>query len=88
MAVMTRNNEFIVEFFGLARHRSGCVAGVFQGESVGEVLKSVFNSHPELQPDFAARFLVSINGREFTSDPATPLSPGDRILLLSADAGG
>jgi hypothetical protein len=32
--------------------------------------------------------VFNLNGRNFVRDPQTPLQPGDRLLLLAADAGG
>ena len=37
-----------------------------------------------LHPSLAA----NLNGDRFISDPATPLRDDDRVLILSADAGG
>ena len=37
-----------------------------------------------LHPSLAA----NLNGDQFVCDPATPLAEGDRLLILSADAGG
>jgi molybdopterin converting factor small subunit len=31
---------------------------------------------------------ANLNGDEFVSDPRTPLADTDRLLILSADAGG
>jgi hypothetical protein len=36
----------------------------------------------------APHYLLSVNGATFVEDLARPLQPGDRLLLLSADAGG
>ncbi len=36
----------------------------------------------------APGFVFNRNGRDFLRDPATPIAPGDLLLLLSADAGG
>ena len=33
-------------------------------------------------------FRLSLNGERFVSDPETPLGRDDRLLLISADAGG
>ena len=33
-------------------------------------------------------FVANLNGDRFVSDPATPLGDDDRVLILSADAGG
>jgi molybdopterin converting factor small subunit len=32
--------------------------------------------------------VANLNGDEFVSDPDTPLADDDRLLILSADAGG
>jgi molybdopterin converting factor small subunit len=37
-----------------------------------------------LQPSIVA----NLNGDRFVRDPRTPLSAGDSVLILSADAGG
>ena len=49
-------------------------------------------------PDFAQECLASgslvptlaanLDGRQFVSDPATPIHDGQALLILSADAGG
>jgi molybdopterin converting factor small subunit len=39
---------------------------------------------PRLHPSLAA----NLNGDRFISDPETPLGDDDRVLILSADAGG
>ena len=33
-------------------------------------------------------FVANLNGDRFVSDPGTPLSENDCVLILSADAGG
>jgi molybdopterin converting factor small subunit len=33
-------------------------------------------------------FVANLNGDRFVCDPRTPLTGGDAILILSADAGG
>ena len=42
------------------------------------------------QPDggLAAHYLLSLDGREFVTDLHQNVSPGGRVLILSADAGG
>jgi molybdopterin converting factor small subunit len=32
--------------------------------------------------------IANLNGDRFVSDPRTPLTEGDSVLILSADAGG
>ena len=41
-------------------------------------------AHGRLQPGY----LANLNGTHFTTDPSTPLSSGDTLLILSADVGG
>jgi molybdopterin converting factor small subunit len=36
----------------------------------------------------ASGFACNINGLDFVRDPAERINPGDRVLILSADAGG
>jgi hypothetical protein len=36
----------------------------------------------------ALQCALSLDGERFLTDPAERLRPGDRLLLLSADAGG
>jgi len=33
-------------------------------------------------------FVANLNGDRFVSDPRTPLAQNDRVIILSADAGG
>jgi hypothetical protein len=33
-------------------------------------------------------YACNINGRDFVRDPAAAIRPGDRLLILAADAGG
>lgn len=35
-----------------------------------------------------ASFVANLNGDRFIRDPETPLDEDDRVLILSADAGG
>ena len=62
--------------------------------TVGDVLAAVERACPALagliQPSgrLASQYLLSVDGREFAADPQHLLKPGERLLLLSADAGG
>ena len=42
------------------------------------------------RPDgrLAPQYLLSLDGERFLTDPNERLRPGDRLVLLSADAGG
>jgi molybdopterin converting factor small subunit len=83
-----------IEFFGIARQRAGIESIDVDASTLGEALTAAADRLPEfgracvrgtrLQP----AFIANINGELFTTDPTTPLGPGDAVLILSADAGG
>ncbi|MGH9384999.1 MAG: MoaD/ThiS family protein [Vicinamibacterales bacterium] len=82
-----------VEFFGIPRERVGVAQLNVKADTLGQLLATLAAELPSfaefivddrLHPSFTA----NLNGDEFVSDPATPLSKDDCILILSADAGG
>lgn len=82
-----------VEFLGVPRERAGTAELHVQAETLGRLLGTLAARMPalaelidvdRLHPSLAA----SLNGERFISDPATPLSDEDHVLILSADAGG
>jgi molybdopterin converting factor small subunit len=83
-----------LEFYGIPRQRAGVESIEVDARSLGEALE---RAAAEL-PRFAGAcldgnrlrtgYLANVNGRRFTTDPATPLDPGDAVLIVSADAGG
>jgi molybdopterin converting factor small subunit len=83
-----------VEFFGVPRQRAGRAELAVAARNVGEVLEAVERACPGLaglrRPDgrLAGHYLLSIDGRQFVTDVRQEVRPGDRVLLLSADAGG
>ena len=83
-----------VEFYGVPRQRAGRAELTVTAGTVAEVLAAVEAACPGLaglrRPDgrLAPHYLLSIDGREFVADVRQQLRPGDRVLLLSADAGG
>lgn len=83
-----------VEFFGVARERAGQSSIDVTAGSLGEALTEVATRCPQLAGAclqgnrLSPTFIANINGREFVKDPQTPLSDGDRLLILSADVGG
>ena len=90
----------LVEFFGIPRQRAGLARlslSLPQAETaptLGEVLSALGN---EL-PDFARAcldgnqlrpgLLANVDGKFFTTDPATEIPAGASVLILSADVGG
>ena len=83
-----------VEFYGIPRQRAGCAELVLEAETVGELLEKIQEECPGLkglvseQGWWPKEYLLSINGERFVSGLEELLKSGERILLLSADAGG
>ena len=82
-----------VEFLGVPRERAGIAELDVQADTLGGLLGTLASQMPglaelivddRLHPSLAA----SLNGDRFISDPETPLSDRDCVLILSADAGG
>ncbi|MGH9219788.1 MAG: MoaD/ThiS family protein [Vicinamibacterales bacterium] len=82
-----------VEFLGVPRERAGCDELDVEADTLGRLLGTLAVRMPglaelivvdRLHPSLAA----SLNGDRFISDPETPLGDDDRVLILSADAGG
>jgi molybdopterin converting factor small subunit len=86
--------EVTVEFFGVPRQRAGRAELTVTARTIGEALSAIESACPGLaclvQPSgrLASHYLLSVDGREFAADPRRPVKPGERLLLLSADAGG
>jgi hypothetical protein len=83
-----------VEFYGVPRQRAGRAEMPIMAGTVAELLAVVERDCPGLaglrrsDGRLAAHYLLSIDGRQFVTDMGQVLRPGDRVLLLSADAGG
>jgi molybdopterin converting factor small subunit len=86
--------QVTVEFYGIPRHRAGRSELVVSAATVAESLAAVERACPGLadliRPDgkLAPHYLLSVNGETFVKDVRQALSPGDHLLVLSADAGG
>jgi molybdopterin converting factor small subunit len=90
---MADKPRVIVEFFALARFRTGLKELPLRAATVNEAIREVARRCPgltELRPDFSDRmpFLISLNAGPFLTTWDVELADGDRLLLLSADAGG
>lgn len=82
-----------VEFLGIPRQRAGLSELEVEAATLGQLLGTLALRCPalgeliandRLHPSIAA----NLNGDAFVSDPSTPLADDDRVLILSADAGG
>ena len=60
------------------------------GDALAALARSVPSVSGLLTPDGALNpaYRLCLNTDRFITDPATPLTDGDALLLLAADAGG
>jgi molybdopterin synthase sulfur carrier subunit len=82
-----------VEFFGVPRLRAGRAELRVPAGTAGEVLAAVEQACPGLGGLIRAGrlspfYLLSVDGQRFVADLGQEVGPGERLLLLSADAGG
>jgi hypothetical protein len=83
-----------VEFYGVPRQRAGRAELAVPAGTLAEALAEVERQCPALAGlatpggGPAPLYLVSIDGRRFARDGQDRLRPGERLLVLSADAGG
>lgn len=82
-----------VEFLGVSRQRAGTSQMEVQADTLGQLLATLAGEVPPLRDlidgdRLVASFAANLNGDRFVSDPRTPLAGADRVLILSADAGG
>lgn len=83
-----------IEFYGIPRARAGRKDLVVSAATVGAALVAAASECPNLAgvvgPDgeLAAHYRLSLDGEFFVTNLAHALHSGDRLLLLSADAGG
>jgi len=86
--------EVTVEFYGIPRQRAGRAEMTVQAGTLGDMLSAVEAACPGLaglvdsNGRLTSHYLVSLDGREFATDVQELLKQGQRLLLLSADAGG
>jgi molybdopterin converting factor small subunit len=82
-----------VEFLGIPRERAGMSEVEIDAGTLGEALAVLAARFPALRELMTAGGLhasvaANLNGDQFVTDPNTSLDANDRLLLLSADAGG
>jgi hypothetical protein len=91
---MSDRNDVIVEFFGMPRFRAGRGELRVAAGSVAVVLAQVEHACPGLvgmvraDGRLAPHYLLSRDGQRFVTDVTEQIGAGERLLLLSADAGG
>jgi molybdopterin converting factor small subunit len=90
----SRVESIIFELYGTVRTRARRDEVEVRGASLGEAIAALEAACPPLAGllvsggRLAPHYRLSINGREFVSDTARPLVPGDRLILLPAAVGG
>ena len=86
-------SHMYVEFLGIPRERVGVSELEVEADTLGQLVGMLALRFPafgdlivagRLHPSLAA----NLNGDLFVRDPGTPLAKDDRLLILSADAGG
>jgi hypothetical protein len=83
-----------IELYGVCRLRAGVGKVAVNATTLSEALDELSLACPGLDGPVIGRGLVhpafrlSLNGERFVSDPDTPLTENDVLLLLSADVGG
>ena len=88
-----------VELFGVARLRartSRVSVEVPEPATLAQVLSALALKLPALVgpvintagDDLTAGHVCNLNGRDFVRDTRQPVEPGDRLLIMSSDAGG
>jgi molybdopterin converting factor small subunit len=86
--------QVTVELFGIPRARAGRAELTVHAATAAEALSALVLACPALagvrhaDGRLAPQYLLSVDGQRFLTDLGEPLRPGDRLLLLSADAGG
>jgi molybdopterin converting factor small subunit len=85
--------QVTVEFYGIPRQRAGRAELTVPAGTVAELLAAVEGACPGLvglvrDGRVSPHYLLSLDGRRFVTDLRQPVQPGERVLLLSADAGG
>lgn len=82
-----------VEFLGIPRERAGVSELEIDAETLGQLIGMLAARFPAFGDLLAAGLLhpsvvANLNGDVFVRDPETRLAKDDRVLILSADAGG
>ncbi|MHC5011196.1 MAG: MoaD/ThiS family protein [Planctomycetota bacterium] len=83
-----------IELYEVARRLAGVEAIEVDASTLGGALREAGRRLPALEGQVLAdgatapHWRVSLNGKQFVDDPATPLADGDALLLISALAGG
>ena len=98
-AAPTQSTPVTVELFGVARllaNTKEVSLSLPQAATLSQVCQALALEHPVLlgrviNPDrssLSSGYACNINGLEFVKNPNARINPGDKVFILSADAGG
>ena len=93
-AIEHRVAQITVELYGVPRLKAGIPSVRVAASQVAEALQKLSELCPPLRDAIVTDGLVqpslrlNLNGERFIDDHSTPLSDGDTLILMSADAGG
>jgi molybdopterin converting factor small subunit len=83
-----------IELYGVPRLRAGRREFAVQASSVAHAIEALERACPALSGAVIERgqllpaYRISLNGRHFVTDLATPVAAGDSLIVIAADAGG
>lgn len=83
-----------IELYEMARQIAGVREVSVEAATLRQALAALAAAHPELEPDvlrgdeLAPAWRAGLHGRTWITDADAPLTDGDRIMLVSAIAGG
>jgi molybdopterin converting factor small subunit len=83
-----------VELYGSLRLKTGRDQVPMRADTIGTALAVLRRALPQAErllprgPALAENFRFSVNGRSVTTDLATELLEGDRVIVFSASVGG
>ena len=83
-----------IELYEVARRLTGVSELQVEAATLREALLALAAAQPALVPDvvhegtLAPHWRAGLGGRTWIDDPEHPLSDGDRLVLVSAIAGG
>jgi molybdopterin converting factor small subunit len=86
--------QVAVELFGIPRARAGLAQTTAMGRNLGDVLADLAQKFPRLAEtcidgrSLRPGYIVNLGAERFVTAPETPLNEGDKVLLMSLDAGG
>ena len=87
-----------IELFGALRLKAGGAHWRVEARDLSEALERLIEQAPGLRVALIEcddggwalhpAYRACVNSRSFVTDPRSPLSDGDVVLLMAADAGG